>query len=243
MPGRTSGATCLIAKPDEYGLGGAIEHRHPVHALFRQQPCHFPTGIYKLVEAGLANQGVVPGLELTLPAGWSSTENNAGELNLIPPAQPDGRLFFWLDMVALKSSGPEHGTTILYDVGKTPDALVSWLTSNPDFRTIAKPMPATIGEGITMTTLVVGVSRSARYGDPECPANPRCADFFTRTGYWGTNSYGIGGEEEVRLYLGTIRLGGETHTFLVGLDAVSHAGLRRLEDATKSILDSVRLPN
>jgi hypothetical protein len=184
----------------------------------------------------------LPGLEVTLPSGWSNTENTPGELTLVPPGQPDDAVKFWLDMVAVKSSGAGHGTTVLKSVGTTPSALTAWLTRDRDFLIVSKPAPATIGHLITMTSLVVGVSPSANYGDPGCPANPRCADLFTNS-YWGSsNFYGIGGDEQVRLYLGTIRISGNPHTFFVALDAVNHADLLRLEKAANPIVSNVRVP-
>ena len=200
-------------------------------------PCHFGAGTYRLGDGQ-----VMPGLQLTLPAGWSSTENDLGELNLIPLNQADDRLFFWVDMVAVKSTGAGHGTTILTNIGTTPDALTAWLTHNPDFRIVAKPASTTIGNGIPMRTLTVGVSQSARYNDSGCPSNPRCADFFTNPTYWGTKFYGIGGDAEFRLYLGSIRMNGSPHTMMIAMDAVNHADLGQLATVAKPILDSIRLP-
>jgi hypothetical protein len=216
----------------------------PAHAAVRaltagcsdSSPCQLTAGAYRLGAGTL-----LPGLEVAMPAGWSSTESTPGELNLAPPGQPDDALKFWLDMSAVKSSGPGHGTRVLTNVGRTPSALIAWLSHDPDFRIVSKPGPATIGQDITMTSLVVGVSHSANYGDPGCPANPRCADLFT-TRYWGGNSFGIAGDEEVRLYLGTIQISGSPHTFFAVLDAVDHADLLRLENATKPVIGSVRMP-
>lgn len=199
-------------------------------------PCQLTPGTYRL-----GPRTLLPGLEAAVPAGWSSTENTPGELNLVPPGQPDNTLKFWLDMAAVKSSGPGHGTTILTNVGRTPSAVIAWLSHDRDFLIVSKPTPATIGQGIKMTSLVVGVSRSANYGDPGCPASPRCVDLFT-TSYWGSNSFSIGGDEEVRLYLGTIQVSGRPHTFFTVLDAGDHADLLRLEQAAEPIIGSVRLP-
>jgi hypothetical protein len=93
-------------------------------------------------------------------------------------------------------------------------------------------MPSALVHGVRMTTLTLGISTSANYGDPECLANPRCADLFKDPKYWGSSDfYGIGGSEQVRLYLGTIRVGGKSHTLFVGLmqrDTLSScASLRR----------------
>jgi hypothetical protein len=185
----------------------------------------------------------LPGLEVTVPSGWSSTENTRGDLIQVPHGQPNDTLSFWLDTVAAKSSGAGHGTTILRNVGRTPSALTAWLTHNPDFLIVSRPAPATIGQGITMTSLVVGVSPSANYGDPGCPANPRCADLFTNS-YWerSSNFYGIGDDEQVRLCLGTIQISGRPHTFFVALDAVNHSDLLRLERAANPIINNVRMP-
>lgn len=199
--------------------------------------CPITAGSYRLGPGT-----VLPGLQVTVPSGWSSTENTPGELDLVPPRQLNDALKFWLDMVAVKSSGAGHGTTILKNVGATPKALISWLTHDPDFLIVSKPAPVNIGHGITMTSLVVGVSRTANYGDPGCPANPRCADLFTNS-YWGSsNFYGIGSDGQVRLYLGTIHINGHPHTFFVALDAVNHTALARLAKAAEPILGNLRLP-
>ena len=104
-------------------------------------PCPIAAGTYRLGPGT-----VLPGLEMTVPLGWSSTENTPGELTLVPPGQPGDALKFWLDMVAVKSSGAGHGTTILKNVGRTPSALTAWLTRNPDFLIVSRPAPASVGQ-------------------------------------------------------------------------------------------------
>lgn len=201
-------------------------------------PCQIAAGTYQLGPGTL-----LPGLKVIVPARWAVTENTPGEFSLMPPGLPNDGMKFWLDMQAVKSSGPGHGTTLLKNVGTTPAALISWLTRDPDFLIVSKPAPATVGHGIAMMSLVVGVSRSAHYGDPACPANPRCADLFTNR-YWGSSaSYGIGGNGQVRLYLDTIHLKANRHTFLIAFDADTHADLLRLEKAAIPILASLRLPD
>ena len=181
---------------------------------------------------------VIPGVRVTVPAGWTSSENDSGEFNLHLPGHPGEGVDLWLNLVAVKSTGPGHGTTVLENVGRTPTALVHWLTTNPDFRILAPPVRTSFGN-TAMTTLVVGVSSTARYGDPGCPGNPHCADLFTNPVYWGNNSYGIGGKEVVRLFLGRSSPG----TIIVALDADNPVALKPLETAAKPILDSVRLPS
>jgi hypothetical protein len=200
-------------------------------------PCHFRNGTYRL-----GSGTVLRGLRLTLPRGWSSTENDQGELNLIPRGHPGDTLFVWIDMAAVKSTGPGHGTTILTNVGRTPAALVSWLTSNPDFQVVSPPKATKIARRIPATTLTMGVSAAANYGDPECPSNPRCADFFTRPVLWGSGFYGIGYPEEVQLSLAAIKRGTHEHTVIVALDATNDADMAALRAATHSVVASFRLP-
>ena len=201
-------------------------------------PCTLKAGTYRL-----SGNSVLPGMTFTLSAsGWRSTEQDSGEFNLFPPDRPADRLFFWEDMVAVKSTGVGHGTTVLSNVGTTPAALTAWLISNPDFLVVSRPAPATIGAGIETTSLAVGVSPAARYGDAGCPSNPRCADFFTRPGLWGGDFYGIGGTGEVRLYLATITSSGQASNFLVAVDATSHADLAAFAAEATPIINSVGLP-
>lgn len=87
------------------------------------------------------------------------------------------------------------------------------------------------------------MSRSARYGDRECPSNPRCAAIFTNPTYWGTSFYAIGAPEQTQLYVGAIRRGGATHNFFVALDAEGPKQLRRLAVIARPIIASLRLPN
>jgi hypothetical protein len=213
----------------------------PAHAAVRtlaagcthDNPCqNITAGAYRLGSGTL-----LPGLELTLPAGWSSTGTGPAQLNLVPPGLPDDFVDFWLDMLAVKSTGPGHGTTILTNVDTKPSALLAWLTRKPDLRIVSKLAPATIGQDSKMTSLVVGVSRSANYGDPACPPNPRCADLFTNRKW--SDFYGLAGDEEIRLYLGTTQISGSPHTLMVALDAGDQYGLLHLENLAKPVIGSV----
>jgi hypothetical protein len=200
-------------------------------------PCRLAAGTYRM---GFST--VMEGLRLTLPKGWSIAENSGGELKLVPPGRPNEWLFIWLDLVAVKSTGKGAGR-ILPGVGRTPAKLIRWLTHNPDFTIVSRPSPSSLIHGVRMTTLALGVSISANFGDPGCPSNPRCAGFFKDPKYWGENDfYAIGAPEEVRLYLGTVRFGGASHTLFVALDAENHHKLLRLYASARPILASLRLP-
>jgi hypothetical protein len=101
-------------------------------------PCHYRAGTYRL-----GPHLVLPGLRLTLPGGWWSTETTNAEVKLIPPGPDDEELHLWIDMHPVKSTGTGHGS-ILRNVGTTPKAILSWLTSNPDFTITSKPTPVKI---------------------------------------------------------------------------------------------------
>jgi len=227
----------LIGVADASGMAGRV--RTLPAGCSPNHRCHFAEGAYRL-----GSGTVLPGLQFTLPGGWSSGENDQGELNLHPPGHPHATLFVWMDLLAVKSTGPGHGTTVLTNVGVTPNALVHWLTKNHALHVVSRPRPTKIAVRIPATTLTIGVSKSAHYGDPHCPANPRCADLFT-SGLWGQNSYGIGGAEEAQLSLAKIKQNGGQHTLFVGLDAgtgSNHSGLITLRKLVRSIVASFRLP-
>jgi hypothetical protein len=200
-------------------------------------PCHIAAGSYVLgVEA------VLPGLAVRLPAGWESPENNDAQLILIPADRPDDRVFIWQNVAAVKSTGPGHCLTVLTHVGRTPAALADWLIHDRDFSIMSGPDRQVIAHGLPTISLVVGVASGARYGDTGCPANPRCADLFTEPGIMVNDFYGIGGLEQVRLYLGSVRTASTRDTIVVGEDATDQADLTQLTHQTAAVLSSLVLP-
>lgn len=202
-------------------------------------PCTIAAGTYVLGDAA-----VIPGLTLTVPSnGWQTASGGAdqGAFDLVPPGRPNDRIYLWKDLVAVKSTGADHGT-VLATVGTTAHALVSWMSSNPALLIVARPAPVTIGGGIRATSLVVGAAPAAHYGDSRCPGNPRCADLFTNRAFWGKDFFGVSGTEEVRLYLAAITVGGQPQTIFVALDATDDADLAGLTAAAAPILDSLHLP-
>jgi hypothetical protein len=179
-------------------------------------------------------------MTLTLTSTWGSHSLNLDEFSFYPVEHPDDRPFFWEDMVAVKSSGPGHGTTFLKDVGRTPGDLMAWLTSDPDFHILAPPIQVRTVGGIKATRVALVVSRTARYGDPQCPADPRCADLFSRRDH--SEYFSIGGREEIRVDIAAIRIDGRPHTLFVVLDApAGHAELQRFAALAQPVIDSVRL--
>jgi len=200
-------------------------------------PCTLPPGVY---DTGTSDMAFHPGMTLTLPSTWGSHSLDKYEFSLYPADHPDDRLFFWEDMVAVKSSGPGHGTTILKNVGTSPKAMMAWITGNPDFHIVVRPTQVTSAGGIKATRVVLMISKTARYGDSQCPASPRCADLFTRRD--GGEYYSIGGREEIRLDVAAVKIDGHPHTLFIVLDApAGQADLRRLTALAQPVIDSVRL--
>src|SRR5215472_6701950 len=166
--GSGAGSSSPSAKPTGTAVQAVQSGVHVVPSdCSASIPCRLTAGTYQLGQGS-----VLPGLEVTVPPGWTTNEVTPGEVNLVPPTPQNVELDFWLDLVAVKSSGAGHGTTILKNVAGTPDALTRWLTRNPDFLIVSKPRSVVIGHGIAMTSLTIGISRSVNYGDPRCPDNP-----------------------------------------------------------------------
>jgi len=185
----------------------------------------------------------MPGLAITIPAGWFLTEQDNGELSIRPNDHRDSVLFLWKDLDVIVSS---HRTapagTVVPAAGATPESIVRWFTTNPDFRVLAAPKAAKLAGGTTGTVLDLGISKTANYGDPDCPGNPRCADLFKDVIHWGNNFYGIGGLEVIRLFVATVEYPTGNHIFLMAMDVPSADALKSFATEAQPIIDSLRLP-
>ena len=84
---------------------------------------NIPAGTY--TTAG--QYAFLPGLTATIPAGWSSWEQDAGEFNLhqVSDQNANNVLYFWRDMAAVGADG-----LVAPGVGRTPADLVAFLTSD-----------------------------------------------------------------------------------------------------------------
>lgn len=181
----------------------------------------------------------IPGLSVTVPAGWRSQEQDAGEFNLVPIDHPDDALLLWKDLAATTSDGTQK---LVPGVPRTVDGLTAYLRRDP-FLVVSLPTKATIAGGIQAITYVVGVSPSAKFTDHTCPVFPRCADLFTDPVHWGGGAFGFGVPTVLRLYLAPVGTGSDTHVFVVGLEAPSPAELARISPIATLIIASIRLPS
>jgi hypothetical protein len=202
-------------------------------------PSEVPPGTYTTSKP----DGFFPGLTLTIPAGWSVTEADSGEIALHSSARPDDAILLWKDLVAVvthnrsgKVGQPDKG------VGSTADALVRWLTSTSDFTVVAEPKTVTVGQGVEGKQLTLTTSASANFGWDDCPDNPRCAAILIDPNHWGPNFYAIGGTEVSRIFVTTLHYPGGDHTFFVTLDATSAGDLAKLAAEAQPIIDSLKLP-
>ena len=180
------------------------------------------------------------GLRVTVPAGWYSDEQDAGEFNLHPVGQPDAAVFFWKDMVAAAN---DPAGTPLAGVARTAKGLVSWLTENPDL-IVTKPRPTMIGQ-VPMVTVDVQVSSRAKSVGSDCPVKP-CVGFLRDPKHWD-GAFSLFRGEILRVYFGTIGPVDDRHTFVVAIDAPGlppqGPRLDAFTERVRPILDSVVIPD
>jgi hypothetical protein len=199
-----------------------------------EEPCTLAAGDWTLV----GKYSFLPGLRLTMPDGWQSQEQDAGEFNLWPDDHPNDHILMVKDIAAVTTDGTMQ---VVSDVPQTIEGLTTYWQNEPNLL-VSEPSQVTIANGIAATTYVVTVSPAAAFTDRGCPAYPQCADLFTDPIFWGGGVYGIGAPAAVRLYLAEIGTGNEAHVFVVGLEAESESALQRLTSDAAPILNSIRLP-
>jgi len=204
-------------------------------------PCEFEGGTY----ATFGRWAFLPGLTMTIPAGWHSTEQDAGEFNLFRPDLEVGGLDFWRDMIPVDLDG-NH----LTDVPSTPEGLTAWIRANPNL-IVSEPEAVTIGRGIAATTFTFTTAPGAPNQSPDCPDYPPgagvCLPYLTNVRFWEGNAETTS-FQAARLYLASI--GPETDPHLLVVEVWGHilppssetdpfVALARIEAAAQPILDSL----
>ena len=198
-------------------------------------PCNLDAGTYETS----GQWAFLRGLQVTVPTGWFSDEQDAGEFNLHPVGQPDDSVFFWKDLSATPN---DQAGTQLAGVSGTATGLVSWLTSNSDL-VVSKPRPTMIGQ-VPMVIVDVRVSRTAKTPkNSDCHADP-CVWFLRDMKHWD-HPFAIAKGDIARFYFGTIGPASDRHAFVVeiegrGFDAPA---LDAFTERVGPILDSVVIPN
>ena len=214
----------------------------PCHCT-HDSPCQFEGGTY----ATSGRWAFLPGLTLTIPGGWYSNEQDAGEFNVLNATYGAGGLFFWRDMIPVDPEGNP-----LADTPSTPEAMTDWFATNPDL-IVTEPESVTIGQGIEATTFTFATAPGARNMDPEgCPDYPPgaavCFGIFTDPAHWGDGSWWVASAHATRLYLASIGPDASPHLLVVAVlgsieppstETDPFVELARIEAAVQPILDSL----
>jgi len=213
----------------------------PCHCT-HEKPCQFADGTY----ATFGPWAFLPGLTMTIPGGWYSNEQDAGEFSLLNTRHGKGGLFFWRDMIPVDPEGQP-----LVDIPSTPEALTDWFEKNPNL-TVTEPESVTIGHGIQATTFTFRTTPGVRNTDPGCPDYPPgaavCFGLITDPAHWGDGSWYVASAHATRLYLASIGPDTNTHLLLVAVLGTIEAPstqtdpfveLERIEAGVQPILDSL----
>jgi hypothetical protein len=203
-----------------------------------EEPCVLSAGTWTLTGPG----SFIAGLEITVPAGWSSVSQNAGEFKLISADHPDNWLFMWRDVSAIRN---DFTGQVVPGVPSTPEGLTAYFRGDPDL-TVSVPVATMIAGDVAAVTYTVAVSASATSPDKGCPQPPHCVDFLRDVAHWGSDAngpevYGIGAPEVVRLYLATIGTSPNTHLLVIALDSPDMAQLATFTSVAEPIIASINL--
>ena len=207
-----------------------------------EAPCNLEAGTYETS----GQSAFLRGMQVTVPAGWFSDEQDAGEFNLKPVGEGDASITFWKDVTAVAN---DPAGTPVAGVSGSPDSLVSWLTSNSDL-IVTEPRPTMIGR-LSAVTVDIQVASTATGFSSDCPPGlSPCVSFMDDLDHWG-GPYSLFRGEILRAYFAAI---GPTsdHLFIVGVHApgfppsgaaLDEAALDAFTERAGPILDSVVIPD
>ena len=234
-----------------------------------EQPCSAGVARCEYLAAGTyetsGTWAFLRGLTVTLPAGWSSGEQGAGEFELHPASPSAGSgIYFWRDVVAWADGAPRP------ELGTTADALADYLLG--DSRLIVSEGPSRIftvrsPDNLTLAGSVQARSFSVILSDSaatepggffsDCPAEA-CVGILTDQLHWNGGQAALtrgdlGCQPECsqawRLYLASIgpenRPDLRSHTLVVAVSTYGTDPLQALsgwEEQVEPIIDSVLVP-
>jgi hypothetical protein len=194
--------------------------------------------------AGVLTAGVyttryfVPGMRVTVPpGGWRSSEDSRLEFKLSPPNARNNdtlAIRFWIDPHA---STPCSDKIVPIDI-TTPARVIAWLRGDKNL-IVSNQRRATIAGHLAAVRVDLDVSASAPQCASACPGP--CIDYFLFRALGGTEPYGTGRGQPVRLYF--TEVGKPTHLFVVGVDAPNRKAFAILTASATKILASLRLPD
>jgi len=206
------------------------------------------------------------GLTVSLPAGWSSGEQDAGEFELHQASDINSgsEIYFWHDVVAWVDGAPRP------ELGTTADALADYLLSDARLNasegphrtfTVRSPetlIPAGTVEARSISVILSDSAATEPGGSfADCPADA-CVGFLTDQLHWGGGQAALtrgdsGCQPEcaqaMRLYIASIgpenRPDLRAHNFVVALSTYGTdplVALRDWETKVEPIVDNILLP-
>ena len=165
LVGATVGGVAQEATPtvDPMPTGPAAPTTMPLFVgCSDEAPCELSAGTWTLTGDG----SFILGLEVTVPDGWESLEQDAGEFNLFPLEHPDDHILMVKDIAAVTTDGSFR---LVPDVPQTIEGLTAYWRADPNL-VVSEPTQTTIAGGIAATTFIVSISPDAQFADPGCPA-------------------------------------------------------------------------
>jgi len=202
----------------------------------------------------------LPGLTFTLPAGWTSVANEAGELELHRTIDDHNEILVWRDVVPWQDGRAA-------DLALDPDAWIARLTADRCLE-VTDPETVVLGKWIDLRpdrgealleAIGVSVARSsdvAAYQAAGCPET-RIVEILVDPVHWENSPFSVGGDEMndsscpcsavQRLYFASIGYPVHRHLLVVALQSYGPNGSRdaemaSLESAAQPILDSLIAP-
>ncbi len=229
--------------------------------LFETCP-ELPAGTY--VTTG--PEGFLPGLRLTIPAGYSTYEHSTGELELHRTDDVDGlrQIFIWRDLRAVVGVGGPAGPPEIVDgVDGSPEALLAWLETDGRFETSAG-QDANFGNVVARWMDVVvsaaAINEEPLTDDGGCdPAEVVCIGVFYDPVHWVNPGYAYGMlrkaipdpspgeccEHLVRFHFAEVGSSHDPTTLVVALsvfDVDPLASIDAWQEEVQPILDSLVVP-
>ena len=202
------------------------------------------------------------GLTVTLPAGWSSAEQDAGEFNLYRATNSDmaSAIFFWKDLVPWVDGAPRP------ELGTSADQFADYLLGDPRFTVVEGPSrifkvrgPDSLAAtgAVQARSLSVIVSASAKSdADVASDCTEVCVNVLTDPAHWGGEPINLGRNIDAptagcpcshawRMYIASIGRELHPHMFVVVEETVGPDPLKALsawEPQAEPIVDSVLVP-
>jgi Tol biopolymer transport system component len=204
---------------------------------------HMPAGTYETS----GQWAFLPGLTVTLPADWSSAEQDAGEFELSQASDADrvSEIYFWSDVV------PFADGRVRPDLGRSADELAEFLLGD-DRLTVSEgptrtfgvrgPDDSNPGSSVKARSFSVVVSDSAPNEpelSPDCPAEA-CINLLTDTDHWSGQFELLRDmpaefpncpcSQAVRFYIADIGSDQDPHTLVIALSTFGLDALESLSD-------------